>query len=39
MFGIHEALEVVESIDVRFNKGYSYSDEFFVRSILDGRKT
>jgi hypothetical protein len=34
MLGIHQALQVVESISVRFEKGYSSSDVFFMRSIL-----
>lgn len=37
MLGIQQSLEVVESIHVRFEKGYSWADEYFVRSIL-GRK-
>lgn len=34
MLGICEALDVLESINRRFERGYSHSDEFFVRSIL-----
>jgi hypothetical protein len=34
MLGIYQSLEVVESIHVRFEKGYSWADEYFVRSIL-----
>ena len=36
--GIGQALDVIESIDRRFEKGYSYADEYFVRSILGDRK-
>ena len=38
MMGICHSLEVVESIHVRFEKGYSSADEFFVRSILGVKK-
>lgn len=35
IMGVHHALDVVESMITRFEKGYSYADEFFVRSILE----
>ena len=36
MFGIGQALDAVESINTRFEKGYSHNDSYFVRSILGG---
>jgi hypothetical protein len=36
MLAIHHAIEVVESILVRFVRGYSNEDETFVRNILEG---
>jgi hypothetical protein len=38
MLGIEHSLEVVESIGIRFDKGYSHADRWFIRSIL-GRST
>jgi hypothetical protein len=38
MLGVHQSIAVVESINTRFEKGHSYADEYFVRSIL-GRPT
>lgn len=35
MLGIEMSLEVVESINVRFEKGHSHEDERFVRNILE----
>ena len=34
MMGIHHCMSIVESINVRFEKGYHSDDEVFVRSIL-----
>lgn len=38
MLGIEMSLEIVESMNTRFEKGYSHADEYFVRNILEGRK-
>ena len=38
MLGIQQSIEVVESIHIRFEKGHSWTDEHFVRSILGGKK-
>jgi hypothetical protein len=38
LMGIHHSLDAVDSIITRFQKGYSYNDEFFVRSILERKK-
>jgi hypothetical protein len=35
MLGVYQALNAVESINTRFEKGYSSADEWFVRQILD----
>ena len=36
--GVGQSLDVIESIQRRFERGYSHADEFFVRSILKGGK-
>ncbi len=37
MLGINQSIEIVGSIHTRFEKGYSCSDEYFVRSILGNK--
>ena len=36
--GIGQSLDIIESIQRRFENGGSYADEYFVKSILKGTK-